>query len=74
MLLYEKIRITRLSKNLSQENIASLLNISQPAYQKIECGKTVISAVNIIKLSYILNFDFVGYLKELLREEECVML
>ena len=74
MLLHEKIRITRLSKNLSQENIASLLNISQPAYQKIESGKTSISAVNIIKLSEILNFDFIEYLEELLHNKECVML
>ena len=71
MKLHEKIRITRLSKNLSQENIASQLNISQPAYQKIECGKTAISAINIIKLSEILNFDFVEYLKEILQNNEC---
>ena len=71
MLLHEKIRITRLSKNLSQENIATQLNISQPAYQKIECGKTVISAINIIKLSEILNFDFVEYLKDILKNNEC---
>jgi len=72
MLLHEKIRITRLAENLSQENLASQLNISQPAYQKIECGKTCISAVNIIKLSQILNFDFVEYLKELIQEEESI--
>lgn len=66
MLLHEKIRITRLSKNLSQENIASQLNISQPAYQKIECGKTNISAVNLVKLSTILGFDFHTYLEGIL--------
>jgi len=64
MLLHEKIRITRLAKNLSQENIASQLNISQPAYQKIECGKTEISAKKLLKLSEILQYNFYDYLRK----------
>lgn len=72
MHLNEKIRITRLSKNLSQENIAQQLNISQPAYQKIECGKTCISAVNIIRLSDILEYDFHSFLRNTISDNKCL--
>lgn len=63
MKIYEKIRMLRLEKNLSQENIASILNISQPAYQKIECGKTEISAKKLLKLSEVLQFNCYEFLK-----------
>ena len=64
MKIYEKIRLLRLEKNLSQENIASQLNISQPAYQKIECGKIEISTKKLLKLSEILQFNCYELLKK----------
>lgn len=64
MKIHEKIRLLRLEKNLSQENIASQLNISQPAYQKTECGKTEISTKKLLKLSEILHYNFYEFLKK----------
>lgn len=36
MILGEKIRLARLSRNYTQENMAGMLNISPTAYRKIE--------------------------------------
>jgi|LGVE01.1.fsa_nt_gb transcriptional regulator with XRE-family HTH domain len=68
MKIYQKIRLIRLSNNLSQENIAYELGISQPAYQKIESGKTNISIDKLQKLSEILNYDFFIYLNNKLND------
>lgn len=46
----EKIRILRLSKNLSQQNIADELNLTVAAYSNIERG---VSDINLARLSDI---------------------
>ncbi|HLP55182.1 MAG TPA: helix-turn-helix transcriptional regulator [Fluviicola sp.] len=46
----EKIRILRLSKNLSQQNIADELNLTVAAYSNIERG---VSDINLARLSEI---------------------
>ncbi len=46
----EKIRLLRLQKGLSQQNIADELNLTVPAYSNIERG---ISEVNLSRLSAI---------------------
>jgi len=50
-----KLRELRQSKNLSQENIAYELSISQKAYSKIENGKVCLSIDKALKLSKIYN-------------------
>lgn len=46
----EKIRILRLSKNLSQQNMADELNLTVAAYSNIERG---VSEINLTRLSDI---------------------
>lgn len=55
MSIHEKLRQLRLSKNLSQANIAFMLNISQNAYSLIESGKTKIDEQRIIQFGKILG-------------------
>lgn len=55
MSIHEKLRKLRLNKNLSQANIAFMLNISQNAYSLIESGKTKIDEQRIIQLAKILG-------------------
>ncbi len=50
----DKIRLLRLQKGLSQENIAHELNITQKAYSKIENGQTSLSLDKIVKIAKIL--------------------
>lgn len=51
----ERIRILRVSKSLSQENIANELNLSVSAYSNIERGKTEISVSRLYHISKILK-------------------
>ena len=50
-----KLRELRRHKNLTQENIAVELGITQKAYSKIENGDVCISEVKLLKLSKILH-------------------
>lgn len=50
-----KIRLLRLEKGLSQENIALELGISQKSYSNIENGKTKLDFEKIVQLGKILN-------------------
>ena len=52
-----KIRLQRLIKNYSQEYMAFELNISQPAYSKIERDETEISLRRIYDIAEILQID-----------------
>jgi transcriptional regulator with XRE-family HTH domain len=51
MQIWDKIRMLRLSKNLSQDYVAFYLDISQPAYHKVESGKTKLSYERLEKLA-----------------------
>jgi transcriptional regulator with XRE-family HTH domain len=51
----EKIRLKRLEKQLSQENMAFELEISQAAYSKIELGQTVLTVRRIFEIAEILE-------------------
>ena len=53
----EKIRLLRIEKNYSQEYIASMLNITQSYYGRIENGKTTISVECLFKILYVLEAD-----------------
>lgn len=62
--LGHKIKQVRELKRISQQEIADLINVSQKTYSNYESCKTRPATIHLIKLSEILNFDFIAYLKE----------
>lgn len=52
-----KLRVARLKANITMEEMGNQLNISRPAYWKIEHGKTKLSFANAVKISRILKTD-----------------
>ncbi|CAM2965328.1 helix-turn-helix domain-containing protein [Lentilactobacillus buchneri] len=52
-----KLRAARLKANITMEEMGNQLNISRPAYWKIEHGKTKLSFANAVKISQILKMD-----------------
>ncbi len=59
-MILKKIRITRLEKELSQENMAEYLGISQCAYSNLENGKTKLDLKCLKKISKILDIDLLN--------------
>ena len=65
------LRIERLKRNLTQEDIAKYLNIARASYAQYETGKNTPTTENIIKLAelyrvstdYLLNVNFTEILK-----------
>lgn len=55
--LGERIRIHRVSKSLSQENMANELDLSIGAYSNIERGKTELSVARMYRIAKILKID-----------------
>ena len=55
--LSEKIRLIRLSKNLSQQNIADELGITVSAYSNMERGDTEITIQRLKKIAQILQVN-----------------
>ena len=51
----EKIRIIRMMKELSQENVAVLLGIKQQAYQQLEKGNTIMTGTRLTEIANILE-------------------
>jgi transcriptional regulator with XRE-family HTH domain len=51
----DKIRLARLAKNLSQQNMADELNITVAAYSNIERGITDISVTRLYQIAGILD-------------------
>lgn len=51
----EKIRVVRLLKGYSQENMAEMLNISRLAYGEIERGKTDVSDSRLQQIAEVLG-------------------
>ena len=56
-MLGEYIRIERIKKGLSQENMAFMLDISQAAYSKIESEQTTMTLPRLFKIAKILDLD-----------------
>ncbi len=54
-IIIKNIRFERLKKEYSQEVMASLLNISQNAYSKIENGKTTLTVKRLQEIALILE-------------------
>lgn len=64
MELKEKIKNLRKSKNMSQENLAELLNISRQAITKWESGEAYPDINNLIALSNLFQISIDRLLKE----------
>jgi transcriptional regulator with XRE-family HTH domain len=60
----ERIRLARLSKNLSQQNMADELNITVAAYSNIERGITDISITRLYQVAAILGANPLNLIKE----------
>ena len=51
----QKIRLARLEKGLSQQNMADMLFIEQPCYCKIECGHRELKVAELLNIAEILE-------------------
>jgi len=60
----EKIRIFRLAKNYSQQNMADELGITVAAYSNIERGVTDITVTRLYQIAEILEISALRFLKE----------
>ena len=60
--LGDKIRIQRISKGLSQENMASELSLSIGAYSNIERGKTDITVTRLYEIADLLQVGIYEFL------------
>lgn len=54
-LVGSKIKFIRISKNMSQRNLAAKVGISQAHLSNIECGRSHCTLENLIKLGEILE-------------------
>ncbi len=55
--LGSRIRLLRINKDLSQENIADMIGLTQSAYSKIERGERQMSLVLLEKIASIFNVE-----------------
>ncbi|GAB4037471.1 helix-turn-helix domain-containing protein [Spirosoma gilvum] len=60
----EKIRLQRLQRGLSQENMADLLNLSTTAYGDIERGKTDLTLSRLTQIATVLDISPVSLLSD----------
>ena len=60
----DRIRIVRITRNLSQENLAEELGISVGAYSNIETGKTKISVERLRTIAHILETPVSAFLDD----------
>ena len=67
-ILKDVLKERRINANLSQQELANRINISQVGYSKIERGNKNPSLKTYTKLAAVLGFDM-NILKESVREE-----
>lgn len=60
----EKIRLQRLQRGFSQENMADLLGLSTTAYGDIERGKTELTLSRLNQIAGVLNLSPVALLSD----------
>ncbi|MVM28743.1 helix-turn-helix domain-containing protein [Spirosoma sp. HMF4905] len=60
----EKIRLERLQRGLSQENMADLLNLSTTAYGDIERGKTDLTLSRLTQIATVLEVSPLALLSD----------
>lgn len=59
----EKIRLTRLAKNLSQQNVADEIGLTVAAYSNIERGITDISITRLFQIAEVLKVNPFSFLR-----------
>ena len=59
--MYQKIRDLREDHDLSQQDVAELLNVSQATYSRYESGVLDIPSISLIKLAdyYKVSVDYI---------------
>lgn len=60
----ERIRLARLQRGLSQENMADLLNLSTTAYGDIERGKTELTLNRLSQIAQVLGTSVVALISD----------
>lgn len=60
----ERIRLARLQRGLSQENMADLLNLSTTAYGDIERGKTELTLSRLGQIAQVLGTSAVALISD----------
>jgi transcriptional regulator with XRE-family HTH domain len=63
-LILEQIRKTRIEKNLSQQNLAFHLNITQSSYAKIEKGEIKLSVAALLEISSYLSINPAAFFEQ----------
>lgn len=58
----DKLKQLRLKKNYTQNYVAFCLDITQPAYHKIENGKTIVNLKRLEELAALYNVSVVDLL------------
>lgn len=53
----KNVKIARIKKDLTQEKLAEIMNVSQNYVANIECGKANMSLVKIYELAEFLNTE-----------------
>ena len=62
MSIGEKLKALRLKQNFTQDYVAFCLDITQPAYHKMENGKTIINLKRLEELAALYNVKVVDIL------------
>lgn len=70
LVIHKTIRISRLEKNLTQEDVAKKLNFTQSYYAKMENGKAEITLRNLLRLLEVLEVDYFVFQKRIKRRLE----
>jgi len=58
----DKIAIIRNERRISKKFVANYLNLTQPAYAKLESGKTCVKLITLIKIAVILEQPLINFL------------
>ncbi len=53
----KNVKIERIKKDLTQEQLAEIMNVSQNYIANIECGKANMSIAKVLELSEFLQID-----------------
>ena len=53
----KNVKIERIKKDLTQEQLAEIMDVSQNYVANIECGKANMSLAKVLELSYFLQVD-----------------
>lgn len=70
----EKLRQTRVARNVSQSYVATLAKVSVPTYRKLESGESTVEWGLVIRVLQILDLDITKLLSAFPSEEPTLRL